>query len=88
MAELAAGVGVTERTLCRAFHDTFGVSPLRYIALRQLHQVRRSLRTAATDTTVAHVLVRHGIWDFGRFAGRYRRHFGEMLSDTLRHRRG
>jgi AraC family ethanolamine operon transcriptional activator len=50
--------------------------------------VRRSLRTAATDTTVAHVLVRHGIWDFGRFAGRYRRHFGEMLSDTLRHRRG
>lgn len=88
VAELAADVGVTERTLCRAFHDTFGVSPLRYIALRQLHQVRRSLRTAATDTTVAHVLVRHGIWDFGRFAGRYRRHFGEMLSDTLRHRRG
>jgi AraC family ethanolamine operon transcriptional activator len=83
VAGLADQVGVTERTLCRAFHDTFGVSPLRYIALRQLHHVRRSLRTAPPDTTVAQVLVQHGIWDFGRFAGRYRRHFGEMLSTTL-----
>lgn len=84
VAGLADEVGVTERTLCRAFHDTFGVSPLQYIALRQLHHVRRSLRTAPSDTTVARVLVQHGIWDFGRFAGRYRRHFGELLSETLR----
>ena len=84
VAGLAADVGVTERTLCRGFHETFGVSPLRYIALRQLHQVRRSLRDAATDgSTISQVLVQHGIWDFGRFAGRYRRHFGEMMSDTL-----
>ncbi len=84
VAGLADEVGVTERTLCRAFHDTFGVSPLRYIALRQLHHVRRSLRISPSDTTVAQVLVQHGIWEFGRFAGRYRRHFGEMLSETLR----
>jgi AraC family ethanolamine operon transcriptional activator len=32
---------------------------------------------------VADVLTRHGIWEFGRFAGRYYRHFGELPSQTL-----
>jgi AraC family ethanolamine operon transcriptional activator len=32
---------------------------------------------------VAEVLVGHGIWEFGRFAGRYRAHFGELPSQTL-----
>jgi len=29
------------------------------------------------------VLVQHGIWEFGRFAARYRRQFGETPSETL-----
>jgi hypothetical protein len=33
------------------------------------------------------VLARHGIWELGRFAGSYRRQFGESPSDTL-YRRG
>jgi len=80
---LAAAAGVTERTLARAFRDTFGVSPLQYVLLRQLHTVRRDLRAAAGDSTVSAVLMRHGIWDHGRFAARYRRHFGEAPSATL-----
>jgi len=88
VASLAAACNVTERTLARAFHDTFGVSPLAYATLRLLHRVRRGLRVAATGgTTVSQVLTAHGIWDFGRFAARYRRQFGESPSATLqRHR--
>ncbi|MFM7206579.1 MAG: helix-turn-helix domain-containing protein [Planctomycetaceae bacterium] len=88
-ADLATSVGVTSRTLLRTFHESFGVSPKRYLMLRQLHDVRRRLRGSATDdATVADVLATHGVWEFGRFAARYRRHFGELPSQTLRRERG
>jgi AraC family ethanolamine operon transcriptional activator len=81
---LASSVGVTDRTLLRVFEENFGASPRTYLALRRLHAVRRSLlRERAPDSTVADVLIRHGIWEFGRFAARYRRQFGETPSETL-----
>jgi AraC-like DNA-binding protein len=87
-AELARHVGVTDRTLLRTFHETFGVPPKRYLMLRSLHAVRRRLRDGADhDETVADVLTRHGVWEFGRFAARYRGHFGESPSETLRRTR-
>ena len=88
IADLATEAGVTTRTLGRVFSDTFGVSPRRYVQLRRLHTVRRALRGGDPhDDTVARVLARHGIWELGRFAGSYRRQFGESPSDTL-YRRG
>jgi AraC family ethanolamine operon transcriptional activator len=87
-AELAHQVGVNDRTLLRAFHERYGVPPKRYLMLRELHLIRRALTHGAPgDGTVADVLTRHGIWEFGRFAGRYRRHFGELPSATLRRAR-
>ena len=86
---LATHVGVTDRTLLRAFRETYGVPPKRYLMFRELHGVRRILRAGAPlDATVADVLTRHGIWEFGRFAARYRRQFGELPSETLRRARG
>jgi len=82
--ELAQHVGVTGRTLLRAFQETFGVPPKRYLLLRELHAVRRSLRDGGSHADmVADVLARHGVWGFGRFASRYKRHFGESPSQTL-----
>lgn len=87
--DLARDLGVTTRTLLRAFREAFGVPPKRYLLLRQLHAVRRSLiATAPPDETVADILTRHGIWEFGRFAARYRGHFGELPSHTWRRSRG
>ncbi len=83
-AELARQTEVHDRTLLRTFQETFGIAPKQYLMLRQLHQLRRILAAQpADDTTVADVLTRHGIWEFGRFSGRYRRHFGELPSETL-----
>lgn len=88
-ADLARHVGVTDRTLLRTFRETFGVPPKRYLMLRSLHAVRRRLRDGGDHReTVADVLARHGIWEFGRFAARYRGHFGESPSETLRRARG
>ena len=87
-ADLAETIGVNGRTLQRTFQESFGMPPKQYLLLRTLHAVRRSLRAAAwQDATVADVLVRHGIWEFGRFASRYRRHFGELPSETIRRER-
>lgn len=87
--DLARGIGVNGRTLLRTFQEAFGLSPKQYLMLRELHAVRRSLcAPTARDETVADILTRHGIWEFGRFAARYRRHFGELPSETLRLRRG
>lgn len=82
--ELARRVAVNDRTLLRTFQETYGLHPKRYLMLRQLHRVRRALTAGApASLTVADVLADHGIWDFGRFAGRYRGHFGELPSQTL-----
>ncbi len=87
-AELARESGVTGRTLIRAFQETFGTPPKRYLLLHELHRIRRVLVAGApADATVADVLVRNGIWEFGRFAGRYRQRFGESPSETLRRAR-
>jgi AraC family ethanolamine operon transcriptional activator len=86
--ELASHVGVTDRTLLRAFQEAYGVSAKKYLMLRELHCIRRIFRAGAThDATVTDVLSRYGIWDFGRFAARYRRQFGELPSETVRRAR-
>lgn len=83
--ELAAKASVSERTLRQVFYDFFGIGPARYLQLRQVHQVHRELRKADPKTTrISNVLTKHGIWEFGRFASRYRRLFGELPSQTLR----
>jgi AraC family ethanolamine operon transcriptional activator len=83
-AELARQVGVTDRTLLRTFRETYDMPPKRYLMLRELHLIRRMLAGCPPgDTTVADVLTRQGIWEFGRFAGRYREHIGELPSATL-----
>ena len=85
LGDLVAASQVSERTLRTAFNEYFGVGPARYLQLRQLRQVHRTLQTAdPTAVTVSDVLVAHGEWQFSRFAARYRKLFGQLPSETLR----
>jgi AraC family ethanolamine operon transcriptional activator len=84
VGELAEAADVSERTLLRIFKDWYGISPVRYIRLRQIHAVRDALLVAnPRRTTVSAVLTQHDVNQFGRFAGVYRSLFGESPSDTL-----
>ena len=84
-AGLTALAGVSRRTLDYAFHAELGLSPWEFVHKLRLHGVRRALHVAESGTsTVADVAAAHGFYQFGRFAGDYRRAFGELPSATLR----
>lgn len=85
--DLATATGISERTLRRTFRDYFNVGPVRYLKLRTLHQVRGALKGADPSVTnVTKIAIQSGVWEFGRFARDYRFLFGELPSETLRHR--
>jgi AraC-like DNA-binding protein len=83
VAELCEAAGVSERTLRNAFQSVYGMSPIRFLQLRRLHQVRRVLRSD-TVVSVTEAALRYGFGNLGRFAVEYRQLFGERPSLTRR----
>jgi AraC-like DNA-binding protein len=84
LTEICAAVGVAERTLRAACEDHLGMGPIRYLALRRMHLVRRALSRADSSTvTVIGIATDNGFWELGRFAVAYHALFGEPPSATL-----
>lgn len=83
LPEICAALSVNERTLRSACEQHLGMGPIRYLALRRMHLVRRALLSANSSTTVTRIAMDHGFWELGRFAVAYRTLFGESPSATL-----
>ena len=81
---LAAALAVGQRTVFNAFAEVYGMPPKAFQRALQLDRVRRRLLTAPADATVMVLAVDEGVENLGRFAGAYRRQFGELPSETLR----
>jgi len=85
LAEICAAIEVSERGLRIACEEHLGMGPIRYLALRRMHLVRRALlRADPAKATVTQLATDHGFWELGRFAGGYKALFGESPSETLR----
>ncbi len=85
LGELVDAAGVSERTLRSAFKEYFGLGPIKYLQLRQLHQIHRELKKAdPEECRVSEIMIKYGVWEFSRCASRYRQLFGELPSKTLR----
>ena len=85
VSDLARQSGIPERTLRTAFLNWYGVPPLDYLRVLRLNDARQRLLASTPDeTTVTRVAFGLGFWDLGRFAGAYRRLYGERPSETLR----
>ncbi|GAB1436057.1 hypothetical protein MASR2M32_23010 [Sphaerotilus sulfidivorans] len=71
----------------RAFHETFGTSPRRYLMLRRLAAVRRELLRGEPQQSITDIATRWGFFHLGRFSQEYREHFAERPSQTLQTQR-
>jgi AraC family ethanolamine operon transcriptional activator len=87
LADLCHTCNTSERTLRNLFTRYLGMSPHRYLMQHRLHAIRRAILNPAAGETITEICARFGVWDFGRFAGLYRRYFGELPSQSLRSRR-
>lgn len=84
VVDICAALNVSERTLQYAFREYIGLSPVAYLRICRLNRIRAEL--AATDpqsTTITQEAMRFGFLHLGRFAGDYKRMFGESPSATL-----
>ena len=85
LSELCRVVGLSERALRNAFYGVHGVSPKRWILTERLLRIQSALsQPRSVALTVTSVAADHGFYQLGRFAGLYRRKFGERPSETLR----
>jgi len=84
LADIVAATGIPGRTLQKHFQDHRGVSPMRYLRTARLARVREALLKAGDAGNVTDLAMTWGFSHLGRFAGEYRRHFGESPSETWR----
>ena len=82
LAELASACAAAERTLLKQFQRFVGVPPLAYLRRLRLNSARQELMKADCREAISDIAIRCGYPHFGRFAGDYRRLFGESPSGT------
>lgn len=77
-------IGVSERTLRKAFHRVHGVPPCRHLRMLRLSNARQALLSAdGTLTKVTEIAMSFGFAELGRFSVEYKKAFGESPSQTL-----
>src|SRR5215472_3748751 len=81
---LAVVAGVRPRTLEAQFRLYLGTTPLGWVRRTRLQRARQQLLSASDEASVTCVALANGFDQLGRFAGRYRRQFGELPSETLK----
>ncbi|MCY1145757.1 helix-turn-helix transcriptional regulator [Actinoplanes sp. Pm04-4] len=86
VADIAAASGVGTRAIQVAFRRHLGTTPMALLRRVRLEHVYRQLREADSTqgVTVSATARQWGFAEMGRFAGEYRKVFGELPSQTLR----
>ncbi|MEX3007402.1 helix-turn-helix domain-containing protein [Hoeflea sp. TYP-13] len=84
-AAFTKSVRASRRSVENAFSENAQVGPLGYLRIFRLHQVRRQLvNPDCFHLSIGDIAAEHGFWDWSRFSNHYRRHFGELPSETRR----
>ena len=81
--DICRATGASYRTLNYAFLERFGVAPKQYLQATRLDGVRKELRRKGPSAKISGIANHWGFWHMGQFAGDYKRHFGELPSETL-----
>lgn len=85
IASMSNELGVSIRTLQKAFRDELGTTPVTFIRDLRLERVHQALEDADIDDVVciSDLANRWGLTHYGRFAASYRVRFAESPSETL-----
>lgn len=84
ISEICSQLGLSRRSLHRAFHDVFGIGPVTFLRQKRLCAVHSILKQSSPDaTTVTRAAIEQGFVELGRFSQYYRAMFGESPSQTL-----
>jgi AraC-like DNA-binding protein len=84
VSALCQAMGISERTLRKAFHRVHGVPPCRRLRMLRLSNARRALLSAdAALAKVTEIAMSFGFAELGRFSVEYKKAFGESPSQTL-----
>lgn len=84
VAELAAGIGVSDRWVRAAFRKVYGVSTSAFLRARAMDGAHRELEATVPGTrSVTEVAMDWGFWHLGRFSAAHRAYFGELPGETL-----
>ena len=78
---------VSWRTLNYAFMEFFCVTPKQYLQATRLDGVRKDLYRKGPAAKITDIANAWGFWHMGQFAADYKRHFGELPSQTLNSKR-
>jgi AraC family ethanolamine operon transcriptional activator len=85
LKDICKALHISSRPLFYGFQELFGLSPMSYLKVQRLNQVRRSLKVADPVTSsVMSIASRYGFWSAGHFARDYRQMFGELPSETMK----
>lgn len=77
-------IGVSQRTLRKAFHSVHGIPPYRHLRMLRLCDARQALLSAdGAIAKVTDIAMSFGFAELGRFAVEYKKAFGESPSQTL-----
>ncbi|SLN67268.1 transcriptional regulator EutR [Roseovarius albus] len=85
IADLCKEVGASWRTLDRAFKENFGIGPKAYFNQMRLNWVRYTLLKENECDTIFEAANHYDFWHMGQFAKDYKRLFGELPSETMKH---
>ena len=85
-ADLASATNTSIRTLSRQFQKEKGMGPMAFLRQRRMDAVYAELLGFdSTEASVGEIVSKYGFTQMGAFASDYRRRFGELPSQTLRH---
>ncbi|HUH87418.1 MAG TPA: AraC family transcriptional regulator [Pusillimonas sp.] len=83
LGSIAQASGTSVRSLCAAFKEQYGQSPMAYVREQRMEQAHAELLGAAPGTRVTDVALRWGFGHLGRFCTRYRQRYGQTPLETL-----
>ncbi len=84
ISEIAAAIGVSQRSLQLAFRELRGTSPRETLAMMRLEAVHKRLMSGDNNSGVTDLALEFGVANVGRFARSYQKFYGEKPSHTRR----